>query len=250
MEVKLQSLDLFAGPDAVESTSSTKRTAETETTDAHHKVRTYSAMMQFSVKVESEDPKEMNFALSYDVQFVTAHPCVPSLHTRLIQPASSLESTAQNEMDQPNRRPSGPHTLFTGPSSPLPSLHLRTLLTSAGHALHKSYNFSRHTFSSVVFASPNSPPPLLSLHTSSTEIFVIDCTEPSPPEAAMMEAHPSRSAFVSRKRRFGSDLEMLARAWCAEKGYNALISRRGRNCIACSIREARALSWKIVLRFG
>lgn len=79
---------------------------------------------------------------------------------------------------------------------------------------------------------------------------MIDCTEPSPPEAARMAAHPLHSARVSRKRRFGSDLEMLARAWCAEMGYNALVSRRGRNCIACSIREARALSWKIVLRFG
>lgn len=123
-------------------------------------------------------------------------------------------------------------------------------LTHPGHALHKSYNFSRHSLSSVVFASPAAPPPLLSLHTSSTEIFVIDCTEPDPPEVATMDAHPAQSAYVSRKRRFGSDLEMLARAWCAEKGYNALVSRKGRNCIACSIREARALSWKIVLRFG
>lgn len=73
----------------------------------------------------------------------------------------------------------------------------------------------------------------------------------APPEAStIVDSHPVASAYVSRKRRFGSDLEMLARAWCAEKGYNALISRKGRNCIACSIREARALSWKIVLRFG
>ena len=81
-------------------------------------------------------------------------------------------------------------------------------------------------------------------------MFVIDCTEPSPPEAEVLEGHPLQSAYVTRKRRFGSDLEILARAWCSEKGYNALISRRGRNCIACSIREARALCWKIVLRFG
>ncbi|OBT97614.1 hypothetical protein VE01_04574 [Pseudogymnoascus verrucosus] len=227
LEVNLESLDLFTGLDSAESSPLEEDGPGVETADKPN-VRTYSAMLQFTVKPSDEPTKSMNFALTYDVQFVTAHPCVPSLHTRLVQsstnpgsPAAQLDSTS-----------SGPHTLFTG------------------HALHKSYNFSRHTLSSVVFASPAAPPPLLSLHTSSTEIFVIDCTEPDPPEVEALDAHPAQSAHVSRKRRFGSDLEMLARAWCAEKGYNALVSRKGRNCIACSIREARALSWKIVLRFG
>ncbi|KFZ23312.1 hypothetical protein V502_02206 [Pseudogymnoascus sp. VKM F-4520 (FW-2644)] len=227
LEVNLESLDLFTGLDSAESSPVNEDGPGVETTD-RPKIRTYSAMLQFTVKPSDEPTKSMNFALTYDVQFVTAHPCVPSLHTRLIQSSTSSGSPAA-QLDSASP---GPHTLFTG------------------HALHKSYNFSRHTLSSVVFASPASPPPLLSLHTSSTEIFVIDCTEPDPPEVATMDAHPAQSAYVSRKRRFGSDLEMLARAWCAEKGYNALVSRKGRNCIACSIREARALSWKIVLRFG
>ncbi|KFY57689.1 hypothetical protein V497_05331 [Pseudogymnoascus sp. VKM F-4516 (FW-969)] len=227
MEVVLESLDLFTGLDSAESTPINENGPGVNSAD-HPKIRTYSAMLQFTVKPSDQSTRSMNFALTYDVQFVTAHPCVPSLHTRLIQSSTSPGQHAA-QLDSTS---SGPHTLFTG------------------HALHKSYNFSRHTLSSVVFASPASPPPLLSLHTSSTEIFVIDCTEPDPPEVATMDAHPAQSAYVSRKRRFGSDLEMLARAWCAEKGYNALVSRKGRNCIACSIREARALSWKIVLRFG
>ncbi|OBT81562.1 hypothetical protein VE02_09550 [Pseudogymnoascus sp. 03VT05] len=168
LEVNLESLDLFTGLDSAESSPLEEDGPGIEAAEKP-KVRTYSAMLQFTVKPSDEPTKSMNFALTYDVQFVTAHPCVPSLHTRLIQ---------------------------------------------------------------------------------SIEIFVIDCTEPDPPEVAALDAHPAQSAHVSRKRRFGSDLEMLARAWCAEKGYNALVSRKGRNCIACSIREARALSWKIVLRFG
>ncbi|KFY27873.1 hypothetical protein V493_03254 [Pseudogymnoascus sp. VKM F-4281 (FW-2241)] len=227
LEVKLESLDLFTGLDSAESSPINEDGQGMEPTDQPN-IRTYSAMLQFTIKPSEGPIKSMNFALTYDVQFVTAHPCVPSLHTRLIQSATSPGSQAA----QLDNTSSGPHTLFTG------------------HALHKSYNFSRHSLSSVVFASPAAPPPLLSLHTSSIEIFVIDCTEPDPPEVATMDAHPAQSAYVSRKRRFGSDLEMLARAWCAEKGYNALVSRKGRNCIACSIREARALSWKIVLRFG
>lgn len=127
-------------------------------------------------------------------------------------------------------------------------------LNFLGHPLHKSFNYTRHHFSTLLLPTVSSSgiDPLASLHTPSSEIFVIDCTEVTPP--ALTSSHQSHhvvsTIYVPRKRRFGSDLEMLARAWCAEKGLNALISRRGRNCIACSIREARALGWKIVLRFG
>lgn len=78
-------------------------------------------------------------------------------------------------------------------------------------------------------------------------------------KASVASSHPAKSETaksesldtllrLDRKGK-GSDVEMLARAWCAERGYNAVISRKGRNCIACSIREARALGWKVVLRF-
>lgn len=223
LDVKLVNLNLNTSG-STESTPS-KGTPNTGHYVSPREIRTYAAGMDFTLQQNDEPVKNITFSLSYDVQFVTAYPCVPSPFTKQILPDEENPS----KLNDPDL---GPHTLF------------------AGHALHKSFHFSRHTLTSVIFASPNSPPPLLSLHTSSTEVFVIDCTEPSPPESETMEAHPSQSAFISRKRRFGSDLEMLARAWCAEKGYNALISRRGRNCIACSIREARALSWKIVLRFG
>ncbi|KAK7756600.1 hypothetical protein SLS62_001437 [Diatrype stigma] len=52
----------------------------------------------------------------------------------------------------------------------------------------------------------------------------------------------------TRKRRFGSDMEIMARALCAERGWNALISRRRRGCLACAIREAGALGWRVIIR--
>ncbi len=55
-------------------------------------------------------------------------------------------------------------------------------------------------------------------------------------------------SFGGRKR--GSDLEMLARAVCAERGWNALVSRRGRGCLACAVREAGALGWRVVIRIA
>ncbi|ETI23293.1 hypothetical protein G647_05093 [Cladophialophora carrionii CBS 160.54] len=44
--------------------------------------------------------------------------------------------------------------------------------------------------------------------------------------------------------------DILVRAWCAEKGRNAIIARSGRTCLSCAIREARALEVAIVVRVG
>lgn len=41
---------------------------------------------------------------------------------------------------------------------------------------------------------------------------------------------------------------MMGRALCAERGWNALVSRRGRGCVGCAVREAGALGWGVVLR--
>ena len=57
-----------------------------------------------------------------------------------------------------------------------------------------------------------------------------------------------RERGEKRRGKRGSDLEMLARAVCAERGWNALVSRRGRGCLACAVREAGALGWRVVLR--
>lgn len=75
---------------------------------------------------------------------------------------------------------------------------------------------------------------------------------PSPPDD--MDVDLARNpelggnARSGNKREFGSDSEILARAFCSEKGWNALISRRGRGCLACAVREAGALGWGVVLR--
>lgn len=75
----------------------------------------------------------------------------------------------------------------------------------------------------------------------------------TPSSSPVAERKPSFSAFAkmhteSRERQFGSDMEILVRALCAEKGWNAIISRRRRGCLACAIREAGALAWKVVVR--
>jgi hypothetical protein len=48
--------------------------------------------------------------------------------------------------------------------------------------------------------------------------------------------------------RTSTDMQLLARAWCAEKGFHAIVGRTGRTCLSCCIREARALGINIVIR--
>lgn len=66
--------------------------------------------------------------------------------------------------------------------------------------------------------------------------------------AAAMETADHKMHQETKRRQFGSDMEILIRAFCADKGWNALISRRRRGCLACAIREAGALGWKVVIR--
>ncbi|KAL5341520.1 hypothetical protein BJX70DRAFT_395903 [Aspergillus crustosus] len=44
--------------------------------------------------------------------------------------------------------------------------------------------------------------------------------------------------------------EAFARAWCASVGYHAIVGRVGRTCLACCIREARAVKVRVVIRVG
>ncbi|KAE8348713.1 hypothetical protein BDV28DRAFT_142914 [Aspergillus coremiiformis] len=69
------------------------------------------------------------------------------------------------------------------------------------------------------------------------------------PDDAFLEGHHrDKYEVVIVDARGGHERETFARAWCASVGYNAIIGRVGRSCLACCIREARAISVKIVLR--
>jgi hypothetical protein len=60
----------------------------------------------------------------------------------------------------------------------------------------------------------------------------------------------SENEVVVLDARGDNVLELLARAWCSLQGEHALISRVGTTCLACSIREARAIAVKIVIRIS
>ncbi|KAI8632803.1 hypothetical protein F5Y19DRAFT_462601 [Xylariaceae sp. FL1651] len=124
------------------------------------------------------------------------------------------------------------------------------------------------------FAPPRSPDmPSLSRMSSLSSSFGLEPTNTPPaqfPSTPELERRPStarssasrfervdpppittpeaKMRLGTRRRQFGSDLEILVRAFCAERGWNAIISRRRRSCLACAIREAGALGWRVVIR--
>jgi hypothetical protein len=117
LEVTLESLELFAATDSIHDTprdeNPTPMTENTNITESLS-ITSYSAMMKFAVRLTGGDTKELAFNISYDVHFVTAHPCVPSHHTRI------LDSPTGPSFRVPNRPPHvgdtqlGPHELYAG----------------------------------------------------------------------------------------------------------------------------------------
>lgn len=89
-----------------------------------------------------------------------------------------------------------------------------------GHPLHRSYPY-KHI-------------PLDALHTTSAPSQ--DSGAPQAPEVIVIDARGSR------------DRETFVRAWCASVGYHAIIGRSGRTCVACCVRQAKAIGVQVIVR--
>jgi len=214
-------------------------------------------------------------ALAKEVLFVTAHPCAPSAHVRFVKSPSS--PTIQ-QIDVADTLASSRLTSVasvTGEFSSVPGNEKPRLTREPGHPLHKFYTYTVMNLSELIERRASSLEDLL-LHTNVTRpsltpaamdtkprVLVIDCITNFAPPPPTVETPTSpvldrksdgaspaaaKMHLESRRRQFGSDMEILVRAICAEKGWNAIISRRRRGCLACAIREAGALSWKVVIR--
>ncbi|KAJ0415884.1 hypothetical protein BJY00DRAFT_317352 [Aspergillus carlsbadensis] len=110
-------------------------------------------------------------------------------------------------------------------SSPIQRKHLPRL---PGHPLHSSYTYRMVNIDSLPeLASSESRIATLDLHRAVIwhDIMVIDA-------------------------RGGPEQEAFARAWCSSVGYHAVVGRVGRTCLACCVREARAVKVRVVIRVG
>ncbi|KAG4428657.1 hypothetical protein IFR05_015863, partial [Cadophora sp. M221] len=248
ISVTFDSLDLFAATESGHETPTEENQTPLSDLSLALTIKTYSAMMRFTIVSSGEEKKEVNVALNHDIHFVTAHPCVPSPHIDILKAAMSPPFTPN-----PSLR-SGVHDSFTG------------------HPLHKGFTYTRIPLSTLITtpisapfntlltpptpSNANSPipsPTHSSTHTTSStipKVLIIDCTDESMsffpvvhrPSVSPPSSNPGKSSPQSESERsvtgkkahheYGSDLEMLGRALCAERGWNAVVSRKGRGCLA------------------
>lgn len=210
-----------------------------------------------------------SITLAYDVHFVTSWPCnspasapspVTSLphilrhsQTKTLSRSSSKRSETLSRRNShgfepllshpPSSADIGPKRMYsadTEDGSNAPWLKSRPL---NAHPLHKTYVYKIISVTDVLdpkFVLP------FEMHTSRSTARV-----PYVPKSQEGEDKISlndKKAVLVLDARASSDLELLARAWCAEQGLHAIVGRVDRTCLACCIREARGLGISIVIR--
>ncbi|KAK3311347.1 uncharacterized protein B0T15DRAFT_72064 [Chaetomium strumarium] len=287
IEIELKALRLRAPVGSAHTTRSENHGTTSISYDSRTpQINAYAAELSFTVtNTDSGEAKEHTYSLAKDINFVTAHPCVPSQHVKIMKSPSS---------------PTIKHVDLWGNSA------AGKTASVVGHPLHKYFTYTALHLSELITKQDFSLESLLGTYSSApyrpslnpaatsnaAKVLVIDCitnfqpqpqehevplspvlsrtdsntsaTSPSPAPSGpvlggtqggesgslpgALESASKKMHSETRRRRFGSDMEIFARAFCADKGWNALISRRRRGCLACAIREAGALGWKVVIR--
>lgn len=207
--------------------------------------------------------------LGFDVQFVTSWPCKPPaskptpslpqiLKRSLTGTVSRTSSKHSGRTNLSRRNSHGFEPLLSHPPdaadiAPKPTYSVDgeddsdTIITKAEpldvHPLHASYTYKFLPATEVL--DPDFQPPFdMHAHMPTTR-------SPTPTGSALQQPKKlvnDKKAILVLDARGPSDMQLFARAWCAEKGYHAIVARLGSTCLACAIREARGLGINVVIR--
>ena len=168
---------------------------------------TTAAHVTFSSPINPRLP-HISVPLTYDVHFISSHPCYPVATENSSPPSDNNDLTL--------------HTTYTLNTPPPPA-----------HPLHTSYRFMTLPVATLLSAGAEEA---RSRALSLPDITAENDSEDEEEEVAVLDC------------RGKADLELLARAWCAKVGENAIVGKVGRTCVACCIREARGLGVRVVIR--
>ncbi|KAG9185284.1 hypothetical protein G6011_07828 [Alternaria panax] len=208
--------------------------------------------------------------LTYDVQFVTSFPCTtaasapPSMTHRPkvmrrsvtgnISRSSSKHSVTLSRRNShgfepllshpPDAADIAPKRMYEPPTGPEVEMLAASSKPMNAHPLHQSYTYKVVPVTEIL--DPDFLLPF-ELHTSKSTERLLDLSQSNDSETEEMIKNSKKSVLILDARA-SSDLQSLARAWCAEKGLHAIVSRVGRTCLGCSVREARGLGINIVIR--
>lgn len=115
LEVTLQSLDLSATVHSMRDTPTSECPTPMTITREGPAIKNCTASMAFTVSSTAGGVRNMAFDLSYDVHFVTAHPCIPSQHAKNILDSATTRSFRKPSLQTPpDPKRIGPHELFAG----------------------------------------------------------------------------------------------------------------------------------------
>lgn len=206
--------------------------------------------------------------LNYEVQFVTSWPCYTPSSTSTASPRHVVKRSLTGTLSHSSSKRSVSTKL-----SRRNSHGFEPLLSHPPEAIdigpQRSYDTLR--YDDQKSAVPTKPLVMHPLHVSyrhkivpATDVldsnFILPFTVsankiPTYSSSTLLkDGHDDGADLNDRKTvlvvdaRGTADLQLLARAWCAEKGFHAVIGRVERTCLACCIREARGLGINIVIR--
>ncbi|RMZ88636.1 hypothetical protein DV736_g4130, partial [Chaetothyriales sp. CBS 134916] len=223
----------------------------------------YRAAISAHVSFGAEKPsKSIIIPLGYEVRFIAGHPCRPPHgHVKAIE--------TQQEQPHEHRHPLHKH-----------HEHL------PGHPLHNTFKYQVKSLEEVLSLDENDWLPNPCSKEARAGPWVIDARGPhasgncsdsnlitttttsdtrrirfATEETVQRDREQSDKgrenkeqldSFVFPRGRGGPGglREILARAWCAKVGRDAIVSRIGRQCLSCAVREAKALEVAIVIRTG
>ncbi|KAF2810375.1 uncharacterized protein BDZ99DRAFT_310291 [Mytilinidion resinicola] len=183
--------------------------------------------------------------LTHDISFISSFPCIPPANpnARLLSRTASKRITLARRSSH-GFNPLASHPPDTESAAPRPSVVDAEAVLAAqkqakaesewlalkgkalpAHPLHASYKYRVVSVADVLEEGFEAP--------------VWEEGEDGVVEVGEVLVLDARGEW---------DLELLARAWCAERGVHAIIGRVGRSCIGCCVREARGLGVRVVVR--
>lgn len=236
--------------------------------DALSDIPTESEIHTPSVTFTSKDEGVVHtLTLAFDVQFVSSWKCfspntspapsMPQILKRSLTGTLSNASSKRSTSIKMSRRNSHgfepllshpPDSIDIAPKPAYPAVATEGDTESATnprqpvntHPLHVSYKYKIVPVIEVLDPDFNVP---FDIHAHKSVSRSHSGTEPK-----VDDVINDQSTVLVLDARSSTDLQLLARAWCAEKGYHAIIGRVTRTCLSCCIREARGLGLNVVIR--
>ncbi|KAI9804938.1 MAG: hypothetical protein M1833_006241 [Piccolia ochrophora] len=145
------------------------------------------------------------------------HP-FPSAPTSIASATFTLPNPHQDATATTSVLPREISITLAHPSRFLTAYPCRPPTSAAAHPLHKSHAYSQHPLTALLSAEHHD-----ALIANDDVVKVIDARGPAA-------------------------RQVLARAWCASEGFDAVVARKGRTCIGCAVREARAVGVRFIVR--